>query len=62
MSQTVFPDTSNNFISILVVFGDLPEKSKKSCGDESFEIVQYHQWTDLRLKTQCQTKLLAPQL
>jgi len=41
MLQPIFAHTGNNFISILVVFGDLSEKSKKSCGDESFEIVQY---------------------
>jgi hypothetical protein len=40
MSQLILADTSNNFVSILVIFGDLSEKSKKSCGDESFEIVQ----------------------
>jgi hypothetical protein len=27
--------------SILAIFGDLSEKSKKSRGDELFEIVQY---------------------
>jgi hypothetical protein len=38
-SQPIFADTGNNFISILAVFGDLSEKSQKSCGEESFEIV-----------------------
>jgi len=41
VSQPIWADTSNNFFSILVVFGDLLEKLKKLCGDKSFEIVQY---------------------
>ena len=40
-SQPILADTGNNFVLILVVFGDLSEKWKKSRGDESFEIVQY---------------------
>jgi len=40
MSQPICADTSNNFILILAVFGDLLEESKKLHGDESFEIVQ----------------------
>jgi len=38
-SQPICADTGNIFFSILAVFGDSSE-IKKSCGDESFKIVQ----------------------
>jgi hypothetical protein len=43
VSQLILADNSNNFFSILVVFGDVLVKKKKSHGDELIKTLQYNE-------------------